>query len=313
MIMDRSGIELLIKRTNLTISFTEFLKLLPIRKIIKVAPILEGYEDANFILETITNRYVLKIFASERSEQNIKDYAKVLSRLEQIKVPSLKMIGGLHLQNKVFFILSPFFDGQNFVNISPTLNDIVHVTKYLAKVNTLNFAIEESYDSWGNKNLFKEFNKNKEKLSRDQLQIVNPLVQQFKGLNFKQFSQSFIHGDMQKKHVLKSKQGKFLILDFGCMSYGPKIIDLSTYLAWFCLDENNWKDKEKIIKAVVDEYLKIHQLSPYELQSLIVLTKASWTAYYLKTSFLIKKGDSSLETKDWHDKSKTMLELSKNW
>lgn len=324
--MDISDINLLLKRTDLTIPFTDFLKQLvliyPSIGLIKdYKPILEGYEDANFLIKTNKGRYVLKIFLNERSQQNVHDYAEALQDLEQINVPVISLIPGQQGTlssikdhgKSVFFFLTKFFDGASFDKKTPSLADLIKIANYLAKINTLPLKAAEAYDSWGNKNLLKEFKKNGQKIGIEQLKLINPVIEGFRQLSFNQFSQSFIHGDMQKKHVLKNKNNQYCILDFGCMSFGAKVIDLSTYLAWFCLDEKNWKNNKQIINQVVKEYLKINQLNQSELKSLKVLTQASWAAYYLKTSVLIKEGDLSLETRDWYNQSKVMLELSKNW
>lgn len=324
--MDINGIDLLLKRTNLINSFFAFQKKLiesypEIGKIIKIEPILEGYEDANFIILTDKGKYALKIFLFERSETNIKDYTKVLITLDQIGVPSLKLVKGREGflssvksgKNKTYYFLTRFFEGDNFVNTPPLLTDMLQVAKFLALINTIEFAVEETYDSWGNKNLLKEFKENYNKLNTDELLLINPVIKTIKKLDFSKFSQSFIHGDMQRKHVLKNKKEEYCVFDFGCMANGPKIIDLSTYLAWFCLAKNNWNQQEKIVKEVVEVYKKFHKLTQYEFDSLIPLTQASWAAYFLKTSVLIKEGDNSTETKDWHDQSENMLELSKDW
>jgi len=97
------------------------------------------------------------------------------------------------------------------------------------------------------------------------------------------------------------------------MAFDPKVIDLSTFLAWFCLQEDTWKDADKIYDEVLYEYDRIHYLSEMEIESLSTLIKSSYAAYYLKTSVLINGGDKSEETLDWHNKAKKMLELTKDW
>lgn len=86
-----------------------------------------------------------------------------------------------------------------------------------------------------------------------------------------------IHGDMQRKHVIKGVDGKYCILDFGCMAFDPKV-------------------------SVLGVYNETHHLTEAELNSLLILMKASYAAYYFKTSILIDEGDKSLETLEWHNK-----------
>jgi len=316
----------LLNRTNLKISFDEFLKkaeqLFPsIGSINRTIPIMEGYEDANFILETSRGKFVLKIFLEERTIENVESYAKVLRECKSVDVPTTEILldfnDGLgFVENngiKTYFIITKYFDGENFQNITPTLKDIKIITVYLTKLNTLNFPVVETYDSWGNKNFGKEYESNKDKITIEQNNLVEPIYKQFANLDLSGFSKSVIHGDMQRKHVKKNLRGEYCILDFGCMANDPKVIDLSTYLAWFCFQEDTWNNKEQIYDEVLFNYDKIHYLSEMEIESLPILIKSSYAAYYLKTSILINEGDKSEETLDWHNKAKKMLELTKDW
>ena len=97
------------------------------------------------------------------------------------------------------------------------------------------------------------------------------------------------------------------------MAYDPKVIDLSTYLAWFCLAEDTWEQREEIFKTIMKAYGDHHLLSEEEIASIKPLVRASYAAYFQKTSELIYDGDQSAETVDWNVKSRTLLKLSANW
>lgn len=183
----------------------------------------------------------------------------------------------------------------------------------MAKLNTLNFDVYEDYDSWGNKNYAREYKKNKIKVTSEQNRLIEPIYNEFLKLNLSSFSKSVIHGDMQRKHVLKDSKNNYCIFDFGCMSNDLKVIDLSTFLAWFCFQEDTWNDKDSISRVVLDIYNRIHHLTEREIASLPILVKASYGAYYLKTSVLINEGDKSEETMDWHNRAGEMLKLTQKW
>jgi Ser/Thr protein kinase RdoA (MazF antagonist) len=323
---DQNKVKILLKRTSLNISFDNFLKIIKLQfsslgKILSYKPINEGYEDANFLLNTSNGKFILKIFLEERSFKNIRNYIRVLNECKKVGVQTTEILtdsnNGLgcldNRDKKTYFIITKFFEGTDFKNIVPTLEDIKSVTEYIARLNTLNFNVSETYDSWGNKNLAKEYMENKDKVTFDQKSFIEPIYNEFVNLDYSSFSKSVIHGDMQRKHVLKNIKGEYCILDFGCMAYDPKVIDLSTYLAWFCLQNDTWKDRDTIYSMVLDIYNKKHNLIKAEIDSLPILIKSSYAAYYLKTSILINEGDKSKETFDWHNKSKTMLILSKKW
>lgn len=317
-----SKVNTLLSRTNLRLPFNYFLREIEfnfpvIGKIQYVNPINQGYEDANFKLTTHLGKFVLKIFSKDRTSANVNAYVRVLEESYKNGVPVTELVGGKHgtdgKSGDTKYIVTKFFRGKDFQKVTPTIEDIKEVTGYIAKLNTLNFSIEESYDSWGNKNLYKEYEKHNNKLSVEHKEIIKPIIRDFVKINLSKLAKSVIHGDMQRKHVLKNKGGKYCILDFGCVAYGPKIIDLSTYLAWFCLQKDTWVHRKEIYNLVLCEYTKIHKLSGDEINRLPVLIRASYAAYFMKTSILRAEGDNSAETFEWNKLSKEMLELSNGW
>jgi len=319
-------IQLLLARTNLKIPFVRFIAIveemfLSIGTINSFLPISEGYEDANFILDTTTGKYVLKIFLKSRTIKNINSYIKILTECKKIGFPTTEVVKdfneglGFVEDNgeKIYFIITKFFNGSNFQRKSPTLEDIKIITAYMSKLNTLNFDIDEEYDSWGNKNFAKEYKENKNKITPEQNRLIEPIYQKLIKLNLSSFSKSVIHGDMQRKHVLKDNKNNYCIFDFGCMANDLKVIDLSTFLAWFCFQKDTWGDKEEIYREVLNIYNRIHHLTESEIESLPTLVKASYGAYFLKTSVLINERDNSDETLDWHNRAGEMLKLTSKW
>lgn len=320
-----NNLDTLIKRTSLNLSFDEFIndvvvKFISIGKVESYSPINEGYEDANIILNTSSGKYVLKIFFAERDLENINSYVKILRECKNVGIQTTELLtdfnDGLgYFENggvKTHYIITKFFEGKNFQNITPTIDDIKKVTQYLSKLNTLDFEVDHEYDSWGIKAFSEEYKKKKDKLTSEQDLLIKEVYLDYTKLDMSNFSKSVIHGDMQRKHVIKNDSNEYCILDFGCMAYDYKVIELATYLAWFCLQEDTWKDKALIYKEVLDIYNSIHNLTEEEISSLPLLIKASYSAYYMTTSVMINAGDTSEETLDWHNRSKKLLELSKS-
>lgn len=322
----KNNIDLLLDRTNLNISFNEFLndvqiKFISIGKVESYSPINEGYEDANIILNTSNGKYVLKIFFAERNLKNINSYIKILRECKNVGVQTTEILTdfneGLGLfENggvKTYYIITKFFEGKNFQNTTPTIDDIKKVTQLLSKLNILDFEVDKEYDAWGLKAFPDEYKLKKNRLTPEQDLLIKGVYTDYTKLDMSNFSKSVIHGDMQRKHVIKNDTNEYCIIDFGCMSYDYKVIELATYLAWFCLQEDTWKDKDIIYKEVLSIYNSIHNLTESELKALPLLTRASYSAYYMTTSVMINEGDTSEETRDWQDRSKKMLELSKDF
>lgn len=320
------SVKSLLQRTNLTIVFSGVLKEIEntyptIGAIIHYKPILEGYEDANFKLFTNKGTFVLKIFSKERSAGNIESYIKILEESSSRDIPVAKLVLGKNglleqIQTRdlvTYYFITEFFNGDNFQPITPTISDMVTIVKYLAELNTLHFPVDETYDSWGNNNLLKEYQKNRHKLREEQNVLVKPTVSRLSKIDYTRFSKGVIHADMQRRHILKNEAGKYCILDFGCARFDAKVFELSVYLAWFCLGSDTWYMRDRIIKKVTTEYLKTHQLSSYELQALPVLTEAAYASYFLKTSVLTIEGDTRQETTEWLKASKDLLTRFRSW
>lgn len=310
----------LLKRTNLDISFDQYLSLIQqnyplIGAIKECTPIFEGYEDANFVLNTNKGKFALKIFAEFRTEKNIDDYANVIHSATDIEVRTLEIVpsirGDLFIYKNVYCMITRYFEGTNFQNTTPTDTEILTIAESISKLNTLNFQIDESYDSWGNKNLANEYSNTSIQNESVKKEIL-PLIEYLNKQDFTTFSKGIIHGDMQRKHVLKN-ENQLCIIDYGCMSYDLKVYDLSTFLAWFCLAEDTWQERENIFNHVLIAYSKFNSLTEEEIKSLKPLIAASYAAYYLKTTELIEQGDNSQETLDWNTSSKDMFEKSMNW
>ncbi len=311
--------KLLLQRTPLNSELKDLLddvkrNLPELGNLLKVEPILEGYEDANFLVESNKGKFVLKVFSKGRPEAFIKDYKNVLLELKNANIPSLELVGPeeqlFNFEDgsaKVWYFVTKFFDGFNFSDRQPSVTDLEETATILAKLNSIQLRVSGDYDSWGNKNLVKEFEASKGNLSSEVLALVEPVVSAVATINFEGFSESLIHGDMQKKHVLRNMRGEYCIIDFGCMAYDKRVYELSTYLAWFVYDELTMMRRDELFNIVLDSYTKIVPLCKNEIESLDTLTKASYASYFMKTWLLIANGDTSPETKVWHESSKRLL------
>lgn len=316
----------LLQRTFIHIPFGDFLRIVEhtypsIGRIEKYEPICEGYESANFILHAQYGKYVLKIFESDRDVQNIRDLFRIMENAQHLHIPVLKNIDGVqgilsqYVENGriVWFSVTEFFDGTSFQNVEPSIEEMVKVSTYIATLNTLSFPVREAYDSWGNKNLVQEYDQIKHILSSQVSDKVIQTVEEMRTIPFQEFPRAVIHGDMQRKHVLKNKLRELRIIDFGCAAYDVRVIDLSTCIAWFCLSQNNRNDWGSIFQSVTQSYEHIIPLDEREKRALPACIEASYAAYFLKTSQLITEGDDSKETKEWNTLSLSLLDLFREW
>lgn len=319
------GLRRLLSRTNLEIPFEKFLeevkKAYDFQEIYWYEPILEGYENANIKIATDKGIFVIKIFAKEVTDDEAEGNIKVITQAREIGIPLTKLLESkngflskLKQQNATMkYMIMHFFEGPNFENQTVYDEDIIQVTDYIARLNSFTFPVKSTYDSWGNKNLVTEYEKNKERVSQEVYEAIAPVMEDLSKIDFTGFSESIIHGDLQRKHVLKNKAGEYCILDLGCMRNDARVFDLSIHFAWFCLCYDTWNRRDEVVRNVLDTYQKILPLSEAEIASLPTLTQAAYAAYYLKTSLLMQDGDDSMETLEWHNAGKEMVKRCKTW
>lgn len=311
----------LLQRTDIRVPFDVVLQSIqqnyPQLGVIKeYEPILIGYESANIILHTESSKYIVKIFERDRDRKNIAALVRVLRETAKIGVPTAKLIIGRQGELSIFqhsgvevpYYLTELFEGKPFDSALPSREDMGNICVYIAKLNTLQFPVIEAYDSWGSKNLIQEYKKADPKnTARTEISSV---IEMLKLVPFSTLPKGVIHGDMQRKHVLKNTQNKYCILDFGCMSNDARVLDLSVFIAWFCLSIKNWDDHAEIIPEMIQKYQTIQTLKPEEIRCLPLLIRAAYAAYYLKTTGLILSGDTSNETREWNEQSRQLFQLA---
>jgi Ser/Thr protein kinase RdoA (MazF antagonist) len=318
-----NNIQQLLQRTALKIPLLEFLAIVEknyptLGKVLNADAIQEGYEAANIKLITETGKYVLKIYESDRDPQNIRDMIRVTESAIKLGIPFPTLIRGeqggisilLEEHISVYYSISSLFQGKSMESTTPTIEEMCEIVTQIGSLHTLKFPVKEAYDSWGANNLVQEFKRNHQQLPSDVAGEIQPIVHVLEKLDTSHFTQAIIHGDMQRKHVLKSDDKTYCILDLGCMRNDVVAVDIATYLAWFCLQEDTWKLCKEIIEKVLETYQKKHSLTSEEITAIPHIMRASYAAYFLKTTLLIQDGDQSEETIEWNKKAKTLLKLS---
>ena len=196
--MLNEDIATLLERTALAVPFEEFLKEVEqtypgLGNVTGAQPIMEGYEDANFRLSAQGGEYVIKLFLKDRSPQNVKDYVRVVEAARGVGVPTMVIVAGN--QGKLSYtaadgapyMITEFFDGKWF-KTPPTLADMVQVTEFLAALNTLDFPVVSSYDSWGIAHFLDEYTQDRPRLSTEQDALVAPVSAAMHAIDFSQSS-----------------------------------------------------------------------------------------------------------------------------
>ena len=202
--------------------------------VLKWEPIKEGFEELNIKTKTTKGTYVIKIFSRQKTFRNIKDNIKGLVALRKGGIPVTKLLKANNnflyttkgKKGNTYACVMDFFDGRNFENTRPGDSDIKTITNYLAKIHNLRFKVNRNYDSWGTANLVKEFLDKKEYLKPEDLKLIETIVREFRKIDFSKFRKCVIHGDIQRKHILKNRQGDYCVLDLGVMDFNAAIMTI---------------------------------------------------------------------------------------
>ncbi len=318
----------LLLRTNLTLSFDQLLKRVQenypsLGRVLSYQPMHEGYDNANFKLKTSTGVYLLKVFSKNYTVRNVEDNIMVHNTLLREGVPVPEVISGETGQlllaedlgkSKVFLIVTGFFEGESLDRNGVDLRDIQIVSNYLRTVNSLKLEVSENYDGWGARNLPAEFEKKKQYLDFPTLKLVEPVVSSFKNIDFGPLPKRLIHGDLQRKHVLRNAKHEYLLIDFGCINFDARVLDAAIFLATFCFDEKNWDKRTGILEIFQLQYAEPLHLSAAEINAIPDLVRASYATYLLNCLYLeFVHNDTSEQTRRWRDLSIRMLQLTTNW
>lgn len=270
--------------------------------------ITEGYDDLNVLLTCERGKFVAKLFNKMKNLAEVEDHIRVQLALAQRDAPVPKMLtaNGEAIycapgeMRDTYVCVSEYFEGENFARRPPQLGDMVAVAHFLATLHKLPLHVGHTYDSWGTLTLPQEFARKRAYVSEETVALVAPLAEAVADLKFGRARRAIIHGDLQRKHVLKNSSNHYCVLDFGCADYNYPIVDLGVFLALFCLLDTKPTDTYKIIGDVLDTYLGLAPLPARHIALLGALIRATWASYLLTADFLMRQGDRSPQTRQWY-------------
>lgn len=278
-----------------------------------------GYEDFNYILNTKNNKYVVKIFNTDRDETTCKRLIHILvkSMDNGIPVPKLfkqnnKYIYEIKIKDTILkLFVMEFIEGKNFWELNQELNSqqLEEVAKIASKINSIDYSINETfYDEWTVTNLKEEYMKKKYCLSSKDNIIIKKIVDEFDLIKFEEMKHSYIHGDIIKANLILSKNAKIYIIDFSAFNYLPRIIEISAILLGLCLTDDKNATIEKINLFLI-YYNKYNLLYDNEIKALPLILKALASMYIIQTSYIKTTSGDYLENDYWFEEGQKFLKM----
>ena len=281
-----------------------------------------GYEDFNYILETTTGKYCVKIFHRERTDNDCKNY---IDRIElassiDINTPKLYKINNeseciIEIDKvKYRLCLFEYIEGNSFfdLGIIPNDNEIKEIIRQMANIHKQQLNSEFIYDKWAIINFIEEFEDKKLYLNERDYKKLAKLLILFKAIDIKKLPHTFTHGDIISTNVMKDNNGKLWIIDFAVSNYLPRIVDLAVSSCNLCLNPDSIQGTKRKIKMLLKEYEKYNKLTDYEKEVFPIFFDIANAMGILQISYLISLGEASDEDKFWYNESEKGLEFSNN-
>ncbi len=279
-----------------------------------------GYEDFNYILNTEDNKYVVKIFNSERDDSSCKRLIDILvkSMENDIPVPKIFTVNGdyiftIKMNNIVLrLFVMEYIDGKNFweLNRELTNNELKQVAQIASNINSIDYNIKEVfYDEWTVTNLKLEYEKKKHCLTTKENKIIQKIVEEFELIDFDKMKYSYIHGDIIKANLILDPNGKIYVIDFSAFNYLPRIIEIAASLLGLCLTDSK-NSTIKNINRFLGYYNLHNTLENNEIEKLPLILKALASMYIIQTRYIKSNSGDYLENDYWLSEGVKFLSMN---
>lgn len=266
-------------------------------KLVTAEGIEVGYEDVNLVLTTNKGKFLLKVLIDfivkkPRTEKDSYKYVDTMEslRADGVPLPKLYKTGKEfllkqivpHNDQPIWMIVMEYFEGTDFINQPPSLEDIKVVAKILTIINSSKMKRQSMHDPWQPQFFLEEYKENYELLEESNILLIEEVAKNYRQMNLDKLPKSIIHADFMRNNLLKNKQGAYCVLDYGVVNYAPRLADVGVFLAGFCLDpEVSLKENKIAYQTGLNEYTKHLELTPYELAHIWTMTRAAYALFHI--------------------------------
>jgi Ser/Thr protein kinase RdoA (MazF antagonist) len=265
-----------------------------------------GYEDFNLLVFTDRDKYFVKIFGSFRSKDECSRYVEIMESILRVGVshPLLFQSNQGYLyelsndnQTDRLCVME-YIDGKIFYELqtTPTKEEKCFIIKQVALINKIDIKPFLVYDHWATTNFLKEYNKKGKYLNKDDKKLVEPMIEVYNSLSIDNLPHCFVHGDIIKTNVMRSKKNKIYILDFAVANCYPRIQELAVILCDLFFDPKNPSEFSQNYNLTISEYQKYIPLTHDELKKLPNCVKLAHAMHILLANYeKIVKGNQFSE------------------
>lgn len=269
-----------------------------------------GYEDFNFVLETTKGKHFVKVFANFRTDKGCLRYVEIMVKAgeERVSTPKLLWVNGEYFYSvsvhdiPLRLCVMEYIDGHTYydLGVKPNAQEVRSLVQQAARINSMNLKPEFEYDSWAVVNFLNEFHGKGEYLSPEDRKRIEPLVGEFKKIDFERLPYAFVHGDLIATNVMKDKDDRDWVIDFAVANFYPRIQELAVLASNMLLDEKSKGGSEANLELALEEYQTIVPLTRVELDTLSSYIKLAHGMHILLAGYKkMVEGNNSEENKYW--------------
>ena len=274
-----------------------------------------GYEDFNFIIETKTQKYFVKIFHKGRTSQDCSNYKDRINLSNKIDINTPKTIcsDSIKIDDKdLKFVVFEYINGKSFLDLEemPNETEIKEIIRQMANIHRAELKSDFIYDTWTITNFTNEFNNKGKCLNEQYYNRFKELSDKLQNVDFSKLLHSFVHGDIISSNVIKDENDKLWIIDFAVSNYLPRIIDLVVIGDNLCLDPNSKENTIKNFKLIISEYEKYNKLTDYEKEIIPLFYDIGNAMGILQINALKQNEEYSEEDEYWLKVSEQGLKYS---
>lgn len=305
------------KNININKVVSESLERYDLGFLVEFKIIEKGYEDLNVYVQTSRGEFVFKYLANNGDYSKTESDATLflekitagikvgVSHPEIFKNRENESLTKLHFESETFLIVMAYInDEEGFVS-----NDLEEIGSLVSKLHSSDFKPEYHYDSWAIPNFKNEFDLKGGLLEEPDRIALEELIAEFESIDLNKLSKRYIHGDILRMNILKSKESLYLI-DYSMANYSYRIVDLAVIACDLAFNPDSKNESEANFKVVLDSYLKASILSEYELEVLPLFVKLGHAMHILLATYEIKNREEyNPEDYEWRDLGRVGLAM----
>lgn len=280
-----------------------------------------GYEDFNYILEAESGKYCVKVFNKERTDKECKQYIDRIKLATTLDINTPKIYSSkkkdylitIKFENtKYRLCVTEYITGKSFydLGIKPNYEEMKEIIRQMVDIHKTMKKPNYIYDKWTITNFKQEFEDKAKYLDNKYLSYFEELEEKYKKIDIQKLPHCFIHGDIITSNIIKDKNNKLWLIDFGVSNYLPRIIDLVVSACDLCLELEDVPKTALNIKMLIEEYEKYSKLTEYEKQVFPIFFDVVNAIGILQMSYIIKIGKATEEDKISYYEYEKGLELS---